>query len=236
MKGRLILIPSFLAEANDQDFVANEIKSVVKNTRFFAVENLRTARRFISALKLDIDISKLHFEQLDKQFDPANCADLFHPVMQGHDLGLLSEAGLPGIADPGQVAIAFAHRQGVPVIPLPGASSIVLGLISSGFNGQQFTFHGYLPIKSEERLKAIRKMEKLAANGYTQVFMETPYRNRKLFEQLLKELQSGTELYIGMDITGSRQLCRTQSVGAWRKKAPAEMKVPAIFAIGKSIP
>ncbi len=233
MRGRLVLIPAFLSEVNDENYLSEEIKSIIKEISYFLVENIRTSRRFLSSLKMEIDISSLSFETMDKNFDPSKLRSIFKPIFEGNDIGVISEAGLPGIADPGSMAVQFAHKENIEVIPLPGASSIILGLISSGMNGQQFIFHGYPPIEKVERIKMIKKWEsEVSRTGYTQIFMETPYRNDSLLRDLVSHLHQNTDLFIGRDISGSGQFCKTQTIKEWRKELPDLKKVPTIFALG----
>jgi 16S rRNA (cytidine1402-2'-O)-methyltransferase len=233
MAGKLFLLPNYLSESQDKSFVAPMVCDVIQHLDYYLAENTRTSRRFISSLHLGIDISVLQFEEINKHFDPKELPRIFDPVFSGKDIGLQSEAGLPGIADPGKLAVSYAHDHGIEVVALPGSSSIILGLISSGFNGQEFTFHGYLPIDKNTRSKKIKSLETEALKtGYTQVFMETPYRNRELLNSLLNTLHPGTSLFIGADITGSHQTLRTFTVKEWQKEIPDLHKIPAIFAIG----
>jgi 16S rRNA (cytidine1402-2'-O)-methyltransferase len=232
--GKVYLIPNYLSEGQDQTFIAPLIYPIVQNLEYYLVENIRTTRRFISSLKLDIDISGLRLEQMDKRFDNALLSQLFEPVMKGTDMGIQSEAGLPGIADPGRLAISYAHEHKINVITLPGSSSIILGLIASGFNGQQFTFHGYLPIDKSKRLSTLKNLEKeVQKTGYTQVFMETPYRNEELLKQLTTTLHPNTMLFIGKDMTGKHEKVISQRIAKWKKTDIDLHKIPAIFAIGK---
>lgn len=233
MSGKLYLIPSFLSDTSTESMVPFDVKSVIKNTTYYAVENVRTARRFISALKLGIDISTLNFQVVDKNFKKDDCPELFQPIIRNKDLGVISEAGLPAIADPGSLLVQYAHKNKIPVIPLPGPSSIILGLISSGFNGQHFTFHGYLPIDKSKRTKTISDLEKaMNMTGYTQIFMETPYRNQSLLTELLRTLHPESHLYVGMDLTGKNESTTTMKVTQWRSSNRQLPKLPSIFAIG----
>ena len=207
---------------------------VIVNTKYYLVENVRTARRFISSLKLGIDISTLEFEVLDKKSTSAEITQKMDWLQKGHDVGVISEAGLPGLADPGSLAVSFAHLKGVNVIPLPGATSIQTAVISSGFSGQQYTFHGYLPIQKNDRIKAIKKLEQdLRSTGYTQVFMETPFRNNQLLEDLKKSLGNQTLLSISSDIFGEKQLIKTMSISDWNKSKQDFHKIPTVFSLGQ---
>ncbi len=232
-KPRLFLIPSYLSGDNTPAIIAPIVKEVIENTHYFLVENVRTARRFISSLQLGVDISLLDFKILDKQTNSSEVNTLLSPMNDGHDVGVISEAGLPGIADPGGLAVAAAHRAGHHVVPLPGPNSILLALISSGFNGQQFSFHGYLPIEKNERRHRILQLEKeLAKTSYTQVFMETPYRNRNLMSDLLNTLHDNTCLCVAAGISSREEFIKTMSIADWRKSDPPIHKIPTIFSIG----
>ncbi|MDH5608087.1 MAG: SAM-dependent methyltransferase [Cyclobacteriaceae bacterium] len=234
-KGRVFLIPTFLSESNDAGFIAPMVTEILRHTTCFLVENVRTARRYISALNLGLDISGLTFHEMDKRWDPAVLPDWFAPVLSGLDMGIISEAGMPGIADPGKLAVAYAHQQDVEVVALPGASSILLALVSSGFNGQQFTFHGYLPIEAPERNLTLVTMEKtMEKTGYTQLFMETPYRNNALLEAMFAQLKPSTHLYIGADLTGERMISKSKTIGWWKKNRPDLHKIPTLYSIGRS--
>jgi 16S rRNA (cytidine1402-2'-O)-methyltransferase len=207
---------------------------VLSTTKYFLAENIRSARRFISELALEISIEELQFRKLDKHTDPRDISDLITPIQSGFDIGIISESGLPCIADPGNLVVQYAHEHGIRVKTLAGASSIILGLISSGFDGQRFTFHGYLPIKDHDRIKRIREIEKeLFKTGYTQIFMETPYRNQKMFTSLLHTLNRDTLLYVGSDISGKESNLKTMTVDRWKKSMVTLNKFPTIFAIGK---
>ena len=232
-KGKLYLIPTYLDETNDHQVIAPIVIDVIRNTRFFLVENVRTARRYISSLKLGIDISELSFEEITKSTSQTEIISLMNPLKSGNSLGLISEAGLPAIADPGKLAVAYAHNNSIEVVPLPGASSIIQALIASGFNGQAFCFHGYLPIDAKSRKATLQKIEKDASQtGFTQLFMETPYRNQKLLEDMLRLLSRDSRLLIATCITGSNEFIRTKSIGYWQKNLPDIHKKPTIFGIG----
>lgn len=233
-KGSLFLIPTYLAESNDANFLAPIVWEVIKNTDHYLVENIRTARRFISSLKLGIDISTLQFEVLDKNSSSAEVQQKLGWIEQGKDVGVISEAGLPGLADPGSLAVAYAHQKQIRVIPLPGPSSIQTAVISSGFSGQSFTFHGYLPIAKNDRQKAIKRLESdLRTTGYTQVFMETPFRNNQLLDDLKKQLTSSVLLSVSSDIFGSKQFIKTATIDQWRKEKVDLHKIPTVYCIGQ---
>jgi len=233
MRGVLYLIPSYLSESNDASFIAPMVKDVLQNTSHFLVENVRTARRFISSLKLGLDISELQFEVMDKSTDAQSVEQLMKLLTDGHDLGVISEAGLPGLADPGNVAVSWAHRNNVRVIPLPGASSIQMALIGSGFNGQQFAFHGYLPIDKRERTQKIKQLEaEVNRTSYTQIFMETPFRNDQMVSAILATCNANTRFSIACDISGKNELIQSKTIQEWKKASPSLHKIPTIFSLG----
>ncbi len=232
-KGKLYLIPTYLSSTNNGDNITNAVKNVIQTTTYYLVENIRTARRYLSSLQLGLDIETIHFDPMDKRFDEQALPALFKPLLAGVNMGILSEAGLPAIADPGNLAVKYAHQQDIEVVCLEGTSSIILGLISSGLNGQQFTFHGYLPIDPVLREKKIRTMEQTAlSSGYSQVFMETPYRNQQLLTALCKVLKPDIVLAIGADLTGKEQRTRSKKISIWKKEDFKMDKIPCIFSMG----
>jgi 16S rRNA (cytidine1402-2'-O)-methyltransferase len=231
--GKIFVIPSPISENTQKNVITNEVKETIMTLNVFFVENLRTARRYISSLNLNIDISGLDFFVLDKNTDDQEITKYLEVVLSGTNVGVISEAGCPGIADPGSQLISKAHLHSIQVVPLTGPSSIFLALMSSGFNGQNFTFHGYLPIDRKGRQHKIMNMERdLNQKGYTQIFMETPYRNEKLFEDLLNTLNQNTLLCIACDISGESEFIKTSSIRNWRNSHPDLYKRPAIFLIG----
>lgn len=232
-EGNLYLVPSYLSTSNDRDFIAPTVIEIIKNCQYYFVENVRTARRFISSLKTQTTIETLSFNELNKKSSWDDMFPLFEPIRNGSDMAIISEAGVPCLADPGNLAVTFAHQTGIRVVPLPGASSIQLALIASGFNGQQFTFNGYLPIDKAERKKRIKSLEKTALNGHTQLFMETPYRNQQLIKDLVSVCNPNTLLSIASDISGEKEMILTQSIHKWKKNTPDIHKIPAIFSFGQ---
>ena len=232
-KGKLYLIPTYLSSTNNEDNITNNVKNTIQKTSHYLVENVRTARRYITSLKLGLDMDKLHFNLINKRFNKHDLPKLLNPLLTGENMGILSEVGLPAIADPGNLAVRYAHQQEIEVVCLEGASSIILGLVSSGLNGQQFTFHGYLPINPILLKKKVKTIEQTALrSGYSQIFIETPYRNQQLLTTLCKILQPDTILAIGADLTGQEQHICAKKISAWKKTNLEIDKIPCIFSIG----
>lgn len=230
--GKVYLIPTVIASDTIEQTLPYSIKNSVNNLKHFLVENVRTARRFLSALKIKHPIENLHFEELNKRTSVEELSRLFAPVMQGEDIGIMSEAGCPGVADPGALAVNYAHAHQIQVIPLVGPSSFLLALMASGFNGQSFTFNGYLPIDKTERNKAIKMLEKQAQEKHqTQIFMETPYRNNQMLDALLKTCRNTTQLCVAKGVTGPEEYIRTMSIQDWKKNKPDLHKTPTVFLI-----
>jgi len=230
----LYLIPTPLAPDAAASSVVPIIADLVKNTPYFFVEELRTARRFISSLKTGVVIDELVFWELNKDSDPQKVLKQIKFLKtNGHSAIVLSEAGCPGIADPGAMAVKFAHQVGLPVNALPGPNSMVLTLMGSGFNGQAFTFNGYLPVGNPGRVAKLKELEKeLYRSNTTQLFMETPYRNMQMFESMMQALAPETLVCVGANLTAPDQILITKSVKEWKKDLPKLHKIPAIFAIG----
>lgn len=228
----MFLLPSVIAPDSAERVLSPQVLSVLSRLDYFLAENLRTARRFISSLQLGRSIDQLHFQVLDKRTPDSEVADLLEPLLRGHDLGILSEAGCPGVADPGARAVAYAHQQHIRVVPLVGPSSFLLALMASGFSGQSFAFLGYLPIDKEARRKAIRRLEKTAKDTrQTQIFMETPYRNNALLRDVLDHCQPNTLLCIAKNITGADEFIKTQTVRQWQQAVPDLHKMPVVFLL-----
>lgn len=233
MKNKLFLIPTYLDESNDSAFISPLVSEILKHTDYYLVENVRTARRFIGSLKLGLDITQLRFEELNKKSTSGEIAKMLTDLIALGDVGVMSEAGLPGLADPGNLAVSWAHKNNVQVVPLPGASSIQMALIASGFNGQQFTFHGYLPIDKEDQAKKLKQMESdMSRTGYTQLFMETPFRNNQMLQALHNHCSPKTLLSIAAGISGKNEIIATKTLGEWKRINPDLHKIPAIFCLG----
>lgn len=231
---KIYLIPTPLAE-DTLETLSPMIPQIISITDVYLVENIRTARRFISSLKLGKDISLISFFELHKDTTFHQINEYFKQIPPEANVGVMSEAGCPAVADPGNLAVSYAHKHKIQVIPLVGASSILLALMASGLNGQAFAFHGYLPIDKSEKVKAVKNLEKESKQKkQTQLFIETPYRNNPLFEQLINELNPETQLCIAVNLTAKTELIRTQKVQTWKtdlakKQLPDLHKQPTIF-------
>jgi 16S rRNA (cytidine1402-2'-O)-methyltransferase len=226
----LFLIPTILAPDTQETVLPPHIKAVVSELNVFFVEELRTARRFISSLKLNKIIDDITFYELNK--DTPHDQTLAQLKKLKTDAGIISEAGCPGVADPGAVAVGFAHQLGYKVVPLVGPSSILMALMASGFNGQSFTFNGYLPIDKQLRIKSLKDLEQIAKKKQqTQIFMETPFRNNQLLEDILQNLNSETFLCIACNVTAENEFIKTLRVKDWRKSKPDLHKRPTIFLL-----
>lgn len=220
MAGNIYLIPVTLGGDDFLKVIPEKVICLTKLLRYFIVEDVRSARRFLRLIDKGFPIDDTVFMALNEHTGDSEITDYLEPAKNGSDTGILSEAGLPGIADPGAKIIALAHKMNIKVIPLSGPSSIILALISSGFNGQNFTFNGYLPVKPGEKASRIRELEKKAHEGYAQIFMETPYRNQKMFESLIATCSNETMLCIAADITLPSEFIRSMKISDWKKNIP----------------
>jgi 16S rRNA (cytidine1402-2'-O)-methyltransferase len=231
-KGNLYLIPTTLGDNEPLEVLPISIKRAIENIDYYIVENEKTARRSIKKISSGKSQPSLHIEILNKYTEAQSLSGFLQPCLEGHDVGVLSEAGCPGIADPGADVVKIAHEKGIKVVPLVGPSSIFLALMASGMNGQSFAFKGYLPIDSADRKKAIKQMEKISTDQkQSQICIETPYRNDKLLEEMLKTLSNQTLLCVACDITLATEYIATKTVADW-KKTPVDLhKRPAIFII-----
>lgn len=230
MNGKLYLIPTIIAETTQDLVITPQLKNELPGIRHFLAENVRTARRFLSSLKIYESIETLHFDILDKDTKEETIETMLRPIIGGNNIGILSESGCPGVADPGALAVKVAHQLAIQVVPLVGPSSILLALMASGLNGQQFAFHGYLPIDSADALRSIRDFEKESRQkNQTQIFIETPYRNTGIFRNLINTLNAECLLTVALDITGPTEYIKTQRVKDWRKTAITLAKSPAVF-------
>lgn len=228
-KGKLFLIPTPIA-AGSHEKIPSGAGEDLAHIRHFLAEDIRTARRYLASLKIYDRIEDLSFSVLDKDTKEEQLPLLMAPISLGHDLGVMSESGCPGIADPGALAVRFAHANGIRVMPLVGPSSLILALMASGLNGQHFAFHGYLPIQTKGSTKAIRDFEKESRlKNQTQIFIETPYRNNSLFANLIRTLQPQTQLCLAVDLTGANEFISTKSIEKWRAEPIGIPKTPAVF-------
>ncbi|MGZ8256928.1 MAG: SAM-dependent methyltransferase [Gallionella sp.] len=232
--GTLYLIPCTLGDDTQvAQVLPVQVMNVARQLDYFVVEQAKTARQFLSALKPLKPIQELHFSELNQHTPAPALANLLSPLLSGHDLGVISEAGCPGIADPGADLVNLAHQRGIRVVPLVGPSSILLALMASGLNGQCFAFQGYLPIEEAARKKTLGHLEaESAQRRQTQLFIETPYRNDKLFAALLAQCLPQTQLCVATDITLATESIQTLSIAQWRKAAaPSLNKRPSLFLL-----
>lgn len=229
----LYLLPSTMSDAPALHVIPQYNIDVAARLKYFVVENMRTARRFLRRCDPKIDIDSLDFEVLNINTPPDEVSKLLAPLRAGHDVGVISEAGCPAVADPGADLVNIAQQNGFTVEPLVGPSSIIMSLMGSGFNGQRFAFKGYLPIDGKARTEALQTMcHRVEREGETQIFIETPYRNAKLAEQLINTLPPLMRLCIAVDITGPQQSIVTRTIAQWRKQRPQLSKIPTVFLLG----
>lgn len=231
MTGRIYLIPVTLGGDDFSKVIPERVISLTRLLRFFIVEDVRSARRFLRLIDKEFPINDTVFFELNEHTRDSEIAQYLDPVLKGSDMGIMSEAGLPGIADPGARIVALAHQKKITVTPLSGPSSILLALISSGLNGQNFTFNGYLPVKPAEKAARLKDLEKKSREGYAQIFMETPYRNQKMFESIISSCDNNTMLCIAADITLSSESIRTMKISEWKRNIPALNDKLVIFVL-----
>jgi len=230
--GRLFLIPSILGDNEPLEVLPISVKGAIEAIDHYVVENEKSARRFIKKISPRKSQSKLKMETLNKFTEQAAIPTFLQPCFEGYDVGIVSEAGCPGIADPGADVVKIAHEKNVRVIPLVGPSSILLAMMASGFNGQNFAFTGYLPIEVVDRKKAIKSLERTSREmRQSQIFIETPYRNEKLLQELLKTLSPNTQLCVACDITLPTEQIATKTVSEWKHMKWELHKRPAIFIV-----
>lgn len=230
----LFLIPVTLGETSVEQVLPSHNTRIISSLKYFIVENIRSARRFLKQCDKDIDIDSLTFYELNEHTDRQHISNYLKPIRQGQSVGVISEAGCPAIADPGADVVAIAQSEGVRVVPLVGPSSLLMALMASGFNGQSFAFHGYLPIDSSERTKTLKRLENRAyTEDQTQIFIETPYRNKKLADEILQQCKPQTKLCIAMNISCNDEYIVTKSVKAWKGNLPEMHKKPCVFLIYK---
>jgi 16S rRNA (cytidine1402-2'-O)-methyltransferase len=232
--GKLYLIPVTMGECDPMDVLPQTVKRAIELIDYYIVENEKTARKSIKAVLPEKKQSELVLFALNKHTDVKEHLSFIQPLLEGKNVGLMSEAGCPGVADPGAVIVKLAHEKGIQVIPLVGPSSILLAMMASGMNGQSFTFNGYLPIDKGEKKSALKNLEKLSFDkNQSQIFIETPYRNNKLLEDILQALQPSTHLCIATDITLPTEYIKTLRAADWKKTKVDLHNRPTIFIIHK---
>ena len=232
--GKLYLIPTTMGESDPMDVLPQTVKRSIDFIDHYIVENEKTARKSIKAVSPEKKQSELILFTLNKRTEPNEHLDFIKPLLEGKNVGLMSEAGCPGVADPGAVIVKLAHEKGIQVIPLVGPSSILLAMMASGMNGQSFTFNGYLPIDKDEKKSALKHFEKLSQDkNQSQIFIETPYRNNKLVEDILQIVNPTTHLCIATDITLPTEFIKTMRVADWKKLKVDLHNRPTIFIIHK---
>ena len=234
MDAALYLLPVTLGNTPLNRVLPQHNIEIIKGIRHFIVEDIRSARRFLRQADAQFDIDGSQFYELNKHTSVNDIAGYLTPLSQGHPMGVISEAGCPAVADPGADVVAIAQRKGMKVVPLVGPSSIILSVMASGFNGQSFAFHGYLPIKPDERAKKLKQLEQRIYNdNETQIFIETPYRNGKMIEEIIKNCRPQTKLCIAASLTCDDEFARTRTIKDWRGNIPELSKTPCIFLLYK---
>lgn len=234
VKGKIYLIPNTLGGETLENIIPFGVSEFVKTIRNFAVEDLKSARRLLRKIDREFPIDDSHFFVLNKKTPPEDLFQMLKPLSKGEDLGIISDAGMPGIADPGASLIALAHQRKIPVAPFVGPSSILLALIASGFNGQEFSFNGYLPKEHKKRIHKLKELEQITRRtGQTQIFMDTPFRNMHVLDDLLNHLSDDTMICIASNLTLPQENIQTMSVRDWRENAYDLDKIPALFLIGR---
>lgn len=232
-KGQIYLIPTPLSDSFTVDTISKENLEIISKLESFVVEELRTARRFLSKIGLNETLHKATFNVLNEHTDISEIESLLSPALNGQNIGLMSEAGMPSVADPGHALVKAAHRKDITIVPLYGASSMILALAASGLNGQQFTFHGYFPLDKIKKKTFIEKvLKQIQYQRYAQIFIETPYRNLSLFQFLLETCPNTLQLCIAVDVTGENQYIKTKSIADWKKIKFDFPKLPTVFILG----
>lgn len=228
-KGKLLLIPNLISDDGE---ISDEVRAAIKDLKYYLVETPKVARRFLRKADRSLVLENLEFTQYNKDTPRSELEESMQVLRQGVDVGIITDSGMPGIADPGSSAVRIAHDWGITVKPLTGSSSILLALAASGFSGQQFCFHGYLPIQTKECTSKLKNLEKDSANNNcSQVFIETPYRNEKLLKLMLKVLKPETRLCIAHDITGEKEKIISKPAKNWTREPFIPGKLPCVFII-----
>ena len=234
METALYLIPVTLGDTTIEKVLPSYNKEIILGIKHFIVEDVRSARRFLKKVERSINIDELSFYTLNKHTSAEEISGYLKPLLGGESMGVISEAGCPAVADPGADVVAIAQRKNLKVVPLVGPSSIILSVMGSGFNGQSFAFHGYLPIDPSERIKRIKVLEqRIYSENQTQLFIETPYRNNKMMEDIVKNCRPQTKLCIAANITCEDEYIKTKTMKEWQGKLPDLSKIPCIFLIYK---
>lgn len=232
MRGSVYLIPCPIGNNSPVNVLPEHTLEIIRNLKYFVVENAKTARHFIKDCAHPQPIQSLFFDILDKKTDPSQVPDLLTPCEKGHNIGIVSEAGCPGVADPGSALVNLAHHKGIKVIPLIGPSSILLAIMAAGFNGQSFAFHGYLPKNTTDLKKRVQLLEKNSRDfNQTQVFIETPYRTQNLIQNLQGICSNSTKLCVAANINQPNEKIVSQTLENWKKNKPNFDNVPAVFLI-----
>jgi 16S rRNA (cytidine1402-2'-O)-methyltransferase len=235
MPGKLYLIPTGLSD-DALDVIPAYVLELTQQLNHFFVEDERSVRRYLRKSGYARHFDDVVLLPLNEHSDAATISKYADELMAEHDWGLMSEAGVPAVADPGHSLVRIAHERNIKVIPLVGPSSIILALMASGLNGQQFCFHGYLPVKQGERMKKIREIELESKSGETQIFIETPYRNQSLLNDILSTCRDETYLCVAVGLTGAHEMIRTKKIGEWKREQLQLDKTPAMFLIGNFTP
>ena len=235
METALYLLPVTLGDTAIDKVLPAYNAGIIREIKHFIVEDVRSARRFLKKVDREIDIDTLSFYPLNKHTSPEDISGYLNPLAEGYSMGVISEAGCPAVADPGADVVAIAQRRNLKVVPLVGPSSIILSVMASGFNGQSFAFHGYLPIEPNERSKRLKELEgRIYSEHQTQLFIETPYRNHKMLDDILKACRPQTKLCIAANITCEGEYIKTRTVKEWKGTAlPDLSKIPCIFLLYK---
>lgn len=234
METALYLLPVTLGDTPVEKVLPSYNADIIRNIKHYIVEDIRSARRFLKKVDRNIDIDSLTFYPLNKHTSPESISGYLKPLMEGAAMGVISEAGCPAVADPGADVVAIAQRKKLKVVPLVGPSSIILSVMASGFNGQSFAFHGYLPIEPGDRIKKLKALEqRIYAENQTQLFIETPYRNHKMIEDILHNCRPQTKLCIAANITCEGEYIQTRTVKDWNGHIPDLSKIPCIFLLYK---
>lgn len=231
MKGTVFMLPVTLGNPEFSMTIPGRVADIARSLRLFAVEDIRSARRYLRSIDRQFPIDESHFFEIGKHAKAADLKEFFGMVTEGSDAGVMSEAGMPGLADPGNIVVEEAHRRGIRVTPLTGPSSIILGLVASGFNGQSFAFSGYLPMDAAGRQKALKTLEQRSAGGQTQIFMETPFRTDKMLNDILAVCNPSTRLCIAADLTLESEEIKTLTIREWSTQKPALDKRLVVFLL-----